>query len=95
MINSVFRHCANRQERAVSIAKHRSPNGLSTYLVFFNSCCHLPETKHHSSLFLHWSGSKFLVIMAACTPSIHVFLGCPLSFSPRSPNSTRKNCWHY
>ena len=45
---------------------------------FFNSCRRLPENKHHSSLFLHWSGSKFLVVMAACTPSIHVFLGCPL-----------------
>ena len=29
-------------------------------------------------LFLHWSGSKFLVVMAACTPSIHVFHGRPL-----------------
>ena len=28
-----------------------------------------------SSLLLHWSSSKFLVVMAACTPSIHVFLG--------------------
>ena len=45
---------------------------------FYNSCCHLLETKHHSSLFLHWSGSKFLVVMAACTPSIQVFLGRPL-----------------
>jgi len=43
----------------------------------FNSCHCLPETKCHSSLFLHWPGSKFLV-MAACTPSIHFFLGCPL-----------------
>jgi len=42
---------------------------------FFNSCRCLPETKRHSSLFLHSSGSKFLVVMAACTPSIHVFLG--------------------
>ena len=45
---------------------------------FFNSCRRLPETKRHSCLFLHWSGSKFLVVMAACIPSIHVFLGCPL-----------------
>ena len=44
----------------------------------FNSCCYLPETEHHSSLFLHWSGSKFLVVMAACAPYIHVFLGRPL-----------------
>ena len=39
--------------------------------VFLNSCRRLPETKRHSSLFLHWSGSKFLVVMAACNPSIH------------------------
>ena len=45
---------------------------------FYNSCRRLPETKRHSSLFLHWSGSKFLVVMAACTPSIHVSLGRPL-----------------
>ena len=42
---------------------------LSIYLSgFFNSCRCLPETKRRSSLFLHWSGSKFLVVMAACTP---------------------------
>ena len=53
----------------------------SIYLsVFFNSCRRLPETKRHSSLFLHWSGSKFVVVMAACTPSIHVF------FSPAVSN---------
>ena len=45
---------------------------------FYNTWRRLPETKRHSSLFLHWSGSKFLVVMAACTPSIHVFLGRPL-----------------
>ena len=44
----------------------------------FNICRRLPQTKRHSSLFLHWPGSKFLVVMAACTPSIHVFLGRPL-----------------
>ena len=44
---------------------------------FFNNCRRLPETKRHSSLFLHWSGSKFLAVMAACTPSLHVFLGLP------------------
>ena len=48
------------------------PSGL------FNSCRRLPETKRHSSRLLHWSGSKFLVVMAACTPSIHVYLGRPL-----------------
>ena len=42
---------------------------------FYNSCRRLPETKRHSSLFLHWYISKFLVFMAACTTSIHVFLG--------------------
>jgi hypothetical protein len=53
---------------------------LSIYLSirFYNSCRRLPGTKRHSSLFLHWFGSKFLVIMAACTPSIHIFLGRPL-----------------
>ena len=45
---------------------------------FLNSCRSLPETKRHSCLFLHWSGSKFLVVMAAYTPSIHIFLGRPL-----------------
>jgi len=40
----------------------------------------LPETKRHSSLFLHLSGSKFLAVMVARTPSIRVFLGRP-SFS--------------
>ena len=37
---------------------------LSIYPVFLNSWRRLPETKRHSSLFLHWSGSKFLVVMA-------------------------------
>ena len=45
---------------------------------FYNSCRRLPETKRHSSLFLQRFFSKFLVVMAACTPSIHVFLGRPL-----------------
>jgi hypothetical protein len=45
---------------------------------FYDSCRRLPETKHHSSLFLHSFCSIFLVVMAACTPSIHVFLGRPL-----------------
>jgi len=52
-------------------------NWDSIYPVFFNNCRRLPETKRHSSLFLHWSGSKFLAVMAACTPSLHVFLGLP------------------
>ena len=43
-----------------------------------NSCRRLPEPKLHSFLFNHWSVSKCLVFMAACTPSIHVFLGRPL-----------------
>ena len=53
---------------------------LSIYLSirFYNSCRRLSETKCHSSPFLHWSVSKFLVVVAACTPSIHVFLGRPL-----------------
>ena len=53
---------------------------LTVYLSirFYNSCRRLPETKRHSSLFLHLSVSKFLDVMAACTPSIHVFLGRPL-----------------
>ena len=51
---------------------------LKIYLSgIFNSCCCLPETKCHSSLFLHLSGPKSLVVMTACTPFIHVFLGSP------------------
>ena len=45
---------------------------------FLNSRRRLPETRCHSSLFLHLSGSKFLIVLAACTLSIHVFLGRPL-----------------
>ena len=48
---------------------------LSIYLPicqgFFNSFCCLAETKRHSSLFLLLFGSKFLVVVAACTLSIH------------------------
>ena len=52
---------------------------ISIYLSgLFNSCRRLPEPKRHSSLFLHCSGSWSLDVMAACTPSIHVFLGRPL-----------------
>ena len=57
--------------------RHISSSSSSSML-FYNSCRRLRETKHHSSLFLHWSGAKFLVVMAACPPSIHVFLGRPL-----------------
>ena len=45
---------------------------------FYNSCRSLPETRRLSSLFLHWPVSKFLVVMAACTPPVQVFLGRPL-----------------
>jgi len=55
--------------------KRQMSTSIYLSLRFFNSCRRLPETKRHSSLFLHWSGSKFLVVMVACTPSIHVFLG--------------------
>ena len=53
---------------------------ISIYLSFrsCDSCRRLPEPKHHSFLFNHWSVSKCLFSMAACTPSIHVFLGRPL-----------------
>jgi len=44
-----------------------------------DSCRHLLEPKRHSFLFNHWSSSKCLVVMAARTPSIHVFLGRPYS----------------
>jgi len=53
----------------------------------FNSCPCLPETKLHSALFLHRSGSKFLVVMATCTPSIQVFLGRPLFLLSRGIHS--------
>jgi len=55
-------------------------NVLSIYLSFrsCDSCRRLPEPKHHSFLFSHWSSSKCLVFMAARTPSIYVFLGRPL-----------------
>ena len=53
----------------------------------FNSCSRLPETKRHSSQFLHWSVSKFPVVMAAWTSSIHVFLGRPLFFLSRGIQS--------
>jgi hypothetical protein len=50
---------------------------MSVYLSFrfYDSCRRLPVTKRHSSTFLHWSCFKYLSVMAACTPSIHVFLG--------------------
>ena len=54
---------------------------------FLNGCRRLPETKRHYSLFLYWSGSKLLAVMAACTPSIHVFLGRPLFLLSRGIQS--------
>ena len=54
---------------------------------FFNSCRRLSADKRHSSLFLHWTGYKFLVVMAACTHSIHVFLGRPLFLLSRGIQS--------
>ena len=54
----------------------------------FKSCRRLPETKRHSSLFFHCSGSKFLVVVALCTPSIHVFLGRPLFLLSHGIQST-------
>ena len=54
---------------------------------FFNICRRLPETKRHSSLFLRWFGSKFLVVMAASTPSIQIFLGHPLFLLSRGIQS--------
>jgi len=51
--------------------------GFCIYLSSFRSCdsCRrLPEPKHNSFLFNHWS-SKCLVFMAARTPFIHIFLG--------------------
>ena len=56
-------------------------------LRFFNSCRRLPETQCHSCLFLHWSGSKFLFVMAAFIPSIHVILGRPLFLLSRGIQS--------
>jgi hypothetical protein len=46
---------------------------ISIYLRSYDSCRRLPEPKHHSFLFNHWSASRCLVSMAVCTPSIHVF----------------------
>ena len=67
---------------AVNTKSHWEASRLDLWKIciafFFNSCRRLPETKRHSSLFLHWSGSKFLIVMAARAPSIHVFLGHPL-----------------
>jgi hypothetical protein len=68
---------------------------------YHNSCRRLPETKPHSSLFLHRSGSTFLAVMAACTPSIQVFLGSPLfllslvNINRRFPQAPRPPPWRY
>ena len=50
---------------------------LSVYLSvrFFLTAVAVFRKPNAIPLFLHWSGSKSLVVMAACTPSIHVFLG--------------------
>jgi hypothetical protein len=72
----IFQNTWNLQKRRrENLKPHTLPTYLSIYLSirFYNSCRSLPETKRHSSPFLHWSGSKFPV-MTACTPSIHVFL---------------------
>ena len=66
------------QERLTEHVQKQKSHSIYLSIWFHNSCRRLPETKLHSSLFLHWSGSKFLVAMAPCTPSIHVFLGHPL-----------------
>jgi len=60
--------------------EHRAKRTDSNYLSFrsCDSCRRLPEPKHHSFLFSHWSASKRLVFMAARTPSVIVFLGRPL-----------------
>jgi hypothetical protein len=43
-----------------------------------DSCRRLPEPRRHSFLFNHLSASKCLVVVAARTPFIHIFLGRPL-----------------
>ena len=55
--------------------------------LFFNNCRRLPENKRHSSLFFHCSDPKFLVVMAVCTPSIHILLGRPLFLLSRGIQS--------
>jgi hypothetical protein len=55
--------------------QHRYKNKIahvSIYLSFWScdGCRRLPEPKHHSFLFNHWSASKCLVFMAARTSSI-------------------------
>ena len=69
---------ADCTERIGGFLPYKNALYLSMYIRFHNNCRRLPETKLHSSLFVHWSGSRFLVSMAACTPSLHVFLGRPL-----------------
>jgi len=83
-----------RKERDMIKNVHRSSCKVPVILArfylsarFFTSCRRLPETKRHSSLFLHWSGSKCLAVMAACTPSIHVSLGRPLFLLSRGIQS--------
>ena len=51
---------------------------LSTYVSGFLTAVAVFRKPKAIPLFLHWFGSKFLVVMAAWTPYIHVFLGRPL-----------------
>ena len=58
----------------------RSAQKIQNWFIYLSfrssdSCRRLPEPKRHFFLFNHWSASKCLVVMAARTPSIHVFLG--------------------
>ena len=70
-----------RQPQDFNTAQRSCMSALIYLSVWFHySCSLLPETKHHSSLFPHWSGFKFLVAKAACTLSI-VFLERPLFLS--------------
>ena len=68
---------------------------------FHNSCRRLPETKRHSSLCLHWSCSRFLVVVACVYIYIYISLKLELrkifkfiehlaSFSSNAPMSSYK-----
>jgi len=50
-------------------------------ILYFNSCRPLPETKRHSSLFLHWSGSKFSCCHG-CLYSFHSRISWTSSLPP-------------
>ena len=58
--------------------------------VFFFKSVAVFQKPNAIPLFLHSSGSNFLVVMAACTPSIHVFLGRPLFLLSRGIQSLGK-----